>query len=100
MAQKVKIIPLGNRVVVRPLGREEVTMSGIVLPDTASKERPQQGEIVAVGEGKRNEKGDLIALTVKVGQKVLFTKYGPDEIEIEGEEYLVLKEDDILAVLE
>ena len=100
MASKVKVIPLGNRVVVRPLGREEVTMSGIVLPATANKERPQQGEIVAVGPGKRADSGELIPLTVKVGQKVLFTKYGPDEVEIDGDEYLILKEDDILAILE
>lgn len=100
MAQKVKIVPLGNRVVVRPLGREEVTMSGIVLPATANKERPQQGEIIAVGPGKRSEKGEMMAVLVQVGQKVLFTKYGPDEVEIDGEEYLILKEDDILAVLE
>lgn len=100
MAAKVKIIPLGNRVVVRPLGREEVTMSGIVLPATANKERPQQGEIIAIGPGRRGENGDLIPMTLKVGQKVLFTKYGPDEVEIDGEEYLILKEDDILAILE
>lgn len=100
MAQKVKVIPLGNRVVVRPLGREEVTMSGIVLPATANKERPQQGEIIAVGPGRRGETGELLPMTLKVGQKVLFTKYGPDEVEIDGEEYLILKEDDILAVLE
>lgn len=100
MAQKVKVVPLGNRVVVRPLGREEVTMSGIVLPSTANKERPQQGEVIAVGPGKRSEKGDLLEMMVKVGQKVLFTKYGPDEVELDGDEYLVIKEDDILAVLE
>lgn len=99
MAQ-TKVIPLGNRVVVRPLGREEVTLSGIVLPESSNKERPQQGEIIAVGNVKRSEKGDVIPMTVAVGQKVLFTKYGPDEVEIDGEEYLILKEEDILAVLE
>ncbi len=99
MAQ-TKVVPLANRVVVRPLGREEVTVSGIVLPESANKERPQQGEIIAVGPGKRADNGDLVPMTVKVGQKVLFTKYGPDEVEIDNEDYLILKEDDILAVLE
>ena len=99
MAQ-TKVVPLANRVVVRPLGREEVTVSGIVLPESANKERPQQGEIIAVGPGKRADNGDLVPMTVKVGQKALFTKYGPDEVEIDNEDYLILKEDDILAVLE
>mgnify|MGYP001053781072 FL=1 len=91
--------PIGDRVVVRPKSAEETTKSGIILPDTA-KERPQEGEVMAVGTGRIMDDGTVVALTVKVGDTVLFSKYGGTEIKIGGEEYIILREDDILAVLE
>jgi chaperonin GroES len=95
----VKIRPLGDRVVVKPLSSETVTKSGIVLPDTA-KEKPQEGEVLAVGPGKVMDNGKRIALEVKVGQKVLFAKYGGTEVKLEGEEYLILRESDIMGIVE
>ncbi len=77
-----------------------MTKSGIVIPDTADKEKPMMGTIVAVGPGKWNEKGERVQMSVKVGDKVLFKKYGPDEVEVEGKKYLVGDEDDILAIIE
>lgn len=94
----VKVKPLGDRVVVRPIEREEVTKSGIVLPDTA-KEKPQEGEIVAVGPGKLGDDGKRIAMEVKEGDKVLFAKYAGTEIKLDEEELLILRESDILALL-
>ncbi len=96
---KVKIKPLGDRVVVKPVEEEEQLPSGIVLPDTA-KEKPQKGEVVAVGSGKLLENGERVPLEVKVGDIVVFAKYGGTEIELAGEEYIVLSERDLLAVLE
>ncbi len=93
------IDPLYDKVVIKPLTREEVTASGIVLPDTADKEKPMQGEVIAVGPGKRLENGTLSPMTVKKGDKVLFTKYAPDEVEIDDEEYLVIDEDKILGIV-
>ena len=93
-----KLRPLGDRVVVRPSDREETTKSGIVIPDTA-KEKPQRGTVVAVGEGRRNDDGDRIPMDVTVGQEVLFTKYGGTEFKLEEEEYLILAERDILAIV-
>ncbi|HHW14705.1 MAG TPA: co-chaperone GroES [Firmicutes bacterium] len=90
------IKPLADRVVVKVLTQEEVTSGGIVLPDTA-KEKPQEGEVVAVGPGKY-EDGKLVPMTVKVGEKVIFSKYGGTEVKIDGVEYLILRESDILAV--
>ncbi|MEK7146972.1 MAG: co-chaperone GroES [Patescibacteria group bacterium] len=92
--------PLSNRVFIEPLEQEQTTKSGIVLPDTAEKEKPIKGKILAIGPGKFNEKGERIPMSVKTGDVVLFKKYGPDEIEIEGKKYLVGDEDDILAILE
>ncbi|HEY4032471.1 MAG TPA: co-chaperone GroES [Ktedonobacteraceae bacterium] len=91
--------PLGDRVVIRPLARETITTSGIVLPDTA-KEKPQQGEILAVGPGKVLDNGKRITLEVKIGQRILFAKYSGTEVKIEGEEYLILRESDILGIVE
>jgi len=91
--------PLGDRVVIRPLARETVTKSGIVLPDTA-KEKPQEGEILAVGPGKVLDNGKRITLEVKIGQRILFAKYSGTEVKIEGEEYLILRESDILGIVE
>ncbi len=93
-----KISPLGDRVVVKPSTREEVTKSGIILPDTA-KEKPQEGTIVAVGPGRLSEDGKRIAMEVKVGDKVLYAKYAGSEIKLDGEEYLILRESDVIAKL-
>lgn len=95
----MKIEPLYDKVVIKPLSEEEVTASGIVLPDTVDKEKPMQGEVVAVGPGKRLESGQVQPLTVKVGDKVLFTKYAPDEVEVGDEEYLVIEEEKILGIV-
>jgi chaperonin GroES len=92
-----QIQPLGDKVLVRPLSQEETTKSGIVLPDVA-KEKPQEGEVMAVGPGKYVD-GKLVPLDVKKGDKILFTKYGPTEIEFEGQELLIVSESDILGVI-
>ena len=97
MASKIR--PVGDRVVVKPSQKEEVTKSGIVLPDTA-KEKPQEGTIIAVGSGKLTDKGDRQPLEVKEGDRVLFAKYGGTEFKLDGEDLLVLRESDILAILE
>jgi chaperonin GroES len=93
-----KIRPVGDRVVVRPAAKEEVTKSGIVIPDTA-KEKPQEGVVVAVGSGKLLDNGDRVALEIKEGDRVLYAKYGGTEFKLDGEEYLVLRESDVLAIL-
>jgi chaperonin GroES len=94
-----KLRPLGDKVVVQPTAREETTKSGIVLPDTA-KEKPQEGKIVAVGTGRVLDNGERQKLEVQEGQKVLYAKYAGTEVKLDGEEYLILSEKDILAVLE
>lgn len=94
----VTLKPLGDRVVIEPTAKEEVTKSGIVLPDTA-KEKPQEGTIVAVGSGRLNDKGERQALEVQVGNKVLYAKYAGTEFKQEGKEYLILSEKDILAIV-
>jgi chaperonin GroES len=91
-----KIQPLGERVVIKPLPREEVSKGGIVLPDTA-KEKPQEGEILAVGPGKVTDDGKRIALEVKVGDTVVYSKYAGTEFKLDGEEVVILRESDILA---
>lgn len=96
---KSSIQPLADKVLIKPTPKEEVTASGIVLPETVSKERPQMGEILAVGPGAVTPEGKVIEPRVKVGQKVYFTKYGPTEIKIEGEELLIVEEKDILAIV-
>lgn len=99
------ITPLSDHIFIQSLEEEKTTKSGIVIPETAEKEKPVKGKVVAVGPGRRNEKGELIPMSVKVGQVVLFKKYGPDELELEDEsgkkvEYLVGREEDILAIVE
>ncbi|PIP86333.1 co-chaperone GroES [Candidatus Campbellbacteria bacterium CG11_big_fil_rev_8_21_14_0_20_44_21] len=95
----MKIIPLGDRVLVKPISPEnKKTKSGIIIPDTIDKERPEQGEVVAAGPGKEVS-GKLQKLSVKKGDKVIFSKYGYDEIKIDGEEFFILKEESILAVI-
>lgn len=99
MATKFKIRPLGDRVVVEPLEAEQKTKGGIILPDTA-KEKPQEGKVVAVGKGKVNDKGELVPIEVKVGDKVLYGKYSGTEVNIEDKQYIILREEDILAIVE
>jgi chaperonin GroES len=95
----ISLRPLGSRVVVEPLEAEEVTAGGIVLPETA-KEKPQKGKILSVGPGERDEDGDRIAMDVSVGDVVLFAKYAGTEIKVDGKKLLILKESDILAIVE
>ena len=95
-----KLVPLGDNIIVRPDSTEEITASGIVIPDTASKEKPQRGEVIAVGPGKMDKDNKRVAMEVKKGQVVLFKKYGPDEIKIDGKEYLIAREEDILAIID
>jgi chaperonin GroES len=95
---KIKFKPLADRLVVKPLEEEEITPSGIVLPETA-KEKPQKGEVLSVGPGARDEDGDRIEMDVKVGDKILFAKYGGTEIKIDGDKLLILRESDVLAIL-
>lgn len=98
MADGIKLSPLGDRVVVKPAGREETTKSGLVIPDTA-KEKPQRGTIVATGPGRRDDDGDRIELDVKVGDVVLFAKYAGTEFKLDEQDLLILAEKDILAVI-
>jgi chaperonin GroES len=95
----MKLKPLGDRVVVQPVEEEETTASGIVLPDTA-KEKPKQGKILSVGDGKLLDNGKRAAFQVKEGDRVLFSSYAGNEVTVDGEEYLIMSEDDILAVVE
>jgi chaperonin GroES len=91
--------PLHDRVVVKRIEQEEKTKGGIIIPDTA-KEKPQEGEVIAVGPGARNEKGEIVPLDVKAGDRVLFGKWSGTEVKIEGEELLIMKESDLLGVIE
>ena len=95
-----RIRPLGDRVVLKPADREEKTKTGIFLPDTATKERPMEGTILAVGEGRRDDSGKLIPMQVSVGDKVLFAKYSGTEFKVEEVEYLILAEKDILGIIQ
>lgn len=96
----MKIKPLSDHILIEPIKGEEKTKSGILLPDTVEKEKPEQGKVIAVGRGKKTEEGKIIPLEIKVGDKIIFTKYGPNEIKVEGKEYLIAKEEDILAIIE
>jgi chaperonin GroES len=95
----MKIRPLQDRVIVKRLEEEEKTKGGIIIPDTA-KEKPQEGKVIAVGKGKVTEEGKVIPLDVKVGDRILFGKYSGSEVKIGGEEHLIMREDDILGVIE
>ncbi len=95
----MKVKPLYDRVLVKRLEIEEKTEGGIIIPD-AAKEKPMQGEVIAVGEGKVSDDGKVIPLKVKVGDRVLFSKYAGTEVKIKGEEYLIMREDDIMAIVE
>jgi len=94
----MKVKPLGDRILVKPLEAKEKTKGGILLPDTA-KEKPQEGEVIAIGEGKKTDEGKLIPLSLKVGDRILYGKYSTTEISIDGEEYLIVREDDVLGVI-
>ncbi len=99
MASKMKLKPLGGRVIVEPIEQEEMTAGGIILPETA-KEKPQEGKILAVGQGERDEDGKRIPMDVETGDRVLFAKYSGTEVKMDGKKLLILRESDILAVLE
>ncbi len=96
----MKLRPIGDHIIVKPSSMEEQTASGIIIPDTAQKERPEQGEVIAVGPGRILENGSRSEMSVKVGEKVVFKKYAPDEITLGDEEYLVIRMDDVMAVIE
>jgi len=96
----MKFKPLSNHVFIEPFEEEQKTKSGIVLPDTAERGKPIKGKVLAVGPGKIDNKGERVPMSVKVGDVVLFKKYGPDEIEVDGKKYLVGDEDDILAIID
>ncbi|MEA2483811.1 MAG: chaperonin GroES [Thermoleophilaceae bacterium] len=95
----MKLKPLGDRLIVQPLDEEETTASGIVLPDTA-KEKPQRGKVLAVGDGAKNDDGNRIPLDVSEGDTVLYSKYGGTEVKVDGDDLLVLRESDVLAVVQ
>jgi len=96
----MNIQPLSDYILIEPIKEEEKTKSGILLPETVDKERPEQGKVIAVGPGKRISSDKIIPMNVKVGQKVLFTKNSPSEIKVEEKEYLIAKQEDILAIIE
>jgi chaperonin GroES len=96
----MKLKPIHDHVIVKPITEDEVTKAGIIMPDTVDKEKPEKGEVVAIGPGKLLENGQRAPMSVQVGDKVMFKKYSPDEIKVEGEEYLVISEGDIIAILE
>jgi chaperonin GroES len=98
--KNMTIKPLSNHILIEPIKEEEKTKTGILLPETAEKEKPEQGKVIAVGPGRKTSSGKIIPLDVKVGQKVLFKKYGPDEIKVDDKEYLIASEEDILAIIE
>jgi len=99
MTAKTKIQPVGGNILVEPVSEDSTTASGIVLPDTVDKEKPQKGKIIAVGTGKITEEGKKLPFSVKVGDVILFKKYSPDEIEIDNKDYLIMSEEDILAII-
>jgi chaperonin GroES len=98
-AAKIKIQPLGDRIIIKVLESKEVRKGGIIIPETA-KEKPQEGEVVAVGKGKTSEDGKLIAMEVKTGDRVLYGKYSGNEIKINDEEYLIMREEDVLGIVQ
>ena len=99
MASKLKLKPLGGRVIVEPIEQEDMTAGGIILPETA-KEKPQEGKILAAGPGERDEDGERIPMEVQVGDKVLYAKYSGTEVKMDGKKLLILRESDILAVID
>ena len=100
MSQKISLRPTDDHIVVKAEEAEEKTRSGIYIPATASKERPQMGEVLAVGPGKLTDEGKRVPMEVKIGDKVLFSKYGPSEVKLDGQELLILNQGDVLAIVE
>lgn len=100
MSNTLKIKPIGDKIVVKPIVEENTTKTGIVIPDTVSKESPQRGEVVALGTGRKNRRGDVIPFVVKLGEIVLFKKYSPTEFKLDNEDYLIMSEDDILGIIQ
>ncbi len=96
----MNIKPLSDHILIEPIKEEEKNKAGIFLPETVSKEKSEQGNVIATGPGKKTDEGKIIPLSVKPGDKVLFQKYGPSEIKVDGKEYLIAKEEDILAIIE
>ena len=96
----MQLKPLNDHVIVEPITEDKVTKSGIVLPDTVDKEKPEKGKVIAVGDGKIMENGQRLKMSVKIGDKVMFKKYSPDEVKIDGKDYLVIREEDIIAIIE
>jgi chaperonin GroES len=96
----MKIRPLSNFILIEPIDQEEKTEAGILLPQSAEKEKPEQGKVIAVGPGKRTSSGKIIPLEIKKGDRVIFTKYGPNEIKVDRKDYLIAREEDILAIID
>lgn len=96
----MKFTPISDHIVVKPVSAEEKSASGIIIPDTVSKERPERGEVISVGPGRQLDNGSVSRMDVKPGQIVLFKKYAPDEVKINGEEFLIIKMEDIMAIVE
>ena len=96
----MKIKPLSDNVLIEPIEKEKKTKSGILLPETAEKEKPEIGRVIAIGPGRKTSSGKIVPLEVKVGDKVFFASYGPSEVKIEEKDYLIAKESDILAIIE
>jgi len=96
----MNIKPLSDHILIEPVKQEEKTKAGILLPDTAEKENPEEGNVIAVGPGRKTDEGKIIPIDVKIGQKVLFKKYAPDKFKVDDKEYLIAKEEDILAIIE
>jgi chaperonin GroES len=96
----MQLRPVGDHLIVKPLPKEETSASGIIIPDTVDKERPERGEVIAVGPGRMLENGQRSVMDAKVGDKVVFKKYAPDEFKLDNVEYLVIKADDVMAVIE
>lgn len=96
----MKVTPVSDHIVVKPVSKEETSAAGIIIPDTVDKERPERGEVIAVGPGRLLENGSRSQMDVSQGQVVLFKKYAPDEVKVEGEEYLIIRMDDVMAVIE
>jgi len=99
MSTKQRIIPIGDRVLVSTVKAETKTKSGIIIPDTVNKERPEQGVVIAVGEGRKTDQGNVIAPRVAVGDTIIFSKYGPDEIKVNNEDFFIISESNILAII-
>lgn len=96
----MKLKPLSDNIVVKPLAKEEKTSSGIIIPETVGKEKPEQGEVIAIGAGKLDADGKRMPIDIKIGDKVIFKKYSPDEFKIDGENLLILSASDVMAIIE